>query len=64
MDGNILTVFLILVFGAVFVLAQTILVPSFGTDKQESKRLRKRLGTILEDVWPQAALSRWSARSI
>lgn len=57
MDGNTLTVFLILVFGAVFVLAQTILVPSFGTGKQESKRLRKRLGTILEDYGPNSAVS-------
>ena len=64
MDGNTLTVFLTLVFGAVFVLAQTIFVPSFGTGKQESKRLRKRLGTIMEDVWPRASPSRWSARSI
>jgi tight adherence protein B len=41
---------LILVFVAVFLLAQTIFVPSFGTERQESKRLRKRLGTLAEDA--------------
>lgn len=50
MDQHTLLIFLVLVFGAVFLLAQTIFVPSFGTERQESKRLRKRLGTIAEEA--------------
>ena len=46
MDGQTLWIFLGLVFGAVFLMAETIFVPTFGTGRQESKRLRKRLGTI------------------
>ncbi|MFH0343102.1 MAG: type II secretion system F family protein [Chromatiales bacterium] len=57
MDGNTLAVFLTLIFGAVFLLAQTIFVPSFGTGKQETRRLRKRLGTILEEYSAGHAVS-------
>lgn len=46
MDDQTLLIFLGLVFGAVLLLAQSIFVPTFGTARQESKRLRKRLGTI------------------
>lgn len=57
MDNQTLITFLTLVFFAVFVLAQTLFVPSFGTEKQESRRLRKRLGTILEDMGPASSVS-------
>ncbi len=47
MDTKTLIVFLILVFGAVFLLTQFIVVPTFGTGRQESKRLRRRMSVLV-----------------
>lgn len=46
MDTKTLIAFLFLVFFAVFLLTQFIVVPTFGTGRQESKRLRRRMGTL------------------
>jgi tight adherence protein B len=46
MDQSTLIVFLILVAGAVFILSQLILVPSFGTKSVESRRIRDRLKKV------------------
>lgn len=46
MDQSQLIVFLILVFGTVFLLSQIILVPSFGTKSKESRQIRKRLKQV------------------
>ncbi|MGR9086415.1 MAG: type II secretion system F family protein [Gammaproteobacteria bacterium] len=43
MDQSTLIVFLLLVAGAVFLLSQLILVPSFGTRSVESRKIRHRL---------------------
>ncbi len=49
MDKDTLLVFLGLVFGAVFLLTQSIVVPTFGTGRQESRRLKQRLGILADD---------------
>lgn len=46
MDQDTLITFLVLVFATVFLLSQIIIVPTFGTDKQEAKRLKKRLDQV------------------
>ena len=46
MDQSTLIVFLILVSGAVFLLSQLILVPSFGTKSVESRKIKQRLRNI------------------
>lgn len=48
MDQSSLIVFLILVSGAVFILSQLILVPSFGTKSVESRRIKQRLKKVSE----------------
>lgn len=50
MDQSKLIVFLILVFGTVFLLSQVILVPSFGTKSKESRQIRNRLRQVTESV--------------
>lgn len=50
MDQSKLIVFLILVFGTVFLLSQIVLVPSFGTKSKESRQIRKRLQQVTESV--------------
>lgn len=46
MDQQTLITFLVLVFATVFLLSQVIIVPAFGTERQERKRIRKRLQQI------------------
>lgn len=46
MDKNTLIIFLLLVAGAVFLLSQLILVPSFGTRSVESRRIKERLKKV------------------
>jgi len=46
MDKSTLIIFLILVSGAVFILSQLILVPSFGTKSAESRRIKQRLRKV------------------
>jgi len=48
MDQSTLIVFLILVSGAVFLLSQLILVPSFGTKSVESREIKQRLRKITD----------------
>jgi tight adherence protein B len=48
MDQSTLIVFLILVSGAVFLLSQLILVPSFGTKSVESRKIKQRLRKVIE----------------
>lgn len=50
MDQSKLIIFLILVFGTVFLLSQVILVPSFGTKSKESRQIRKRLLNVTEHL--------------
>lgn len=46
MDKSILIPFLLLVFGAIFLLSQVILVPTFGTKTKEKKLIRERLKEV------------------
>jgi tight adherence protein B len=46
MDQDTLITFLVLVFGTVFLLTQVIIVPTFGTNRQQGRRIRKRLGEL------------------
>jgi tight adherence protein B len=48
MDKTTLIVFLILVAGAVFLLSQLILVPSFGTKSVESRKIKQRLHKVTQ----------------
>jgi tight adherence protein B len=48
MDQSTLIVFLILVSGAVFLLSQVIMVPSFGTKSTESRKIKQRLRKLIE----------------
>lgn len=48
MDQSTLIVFLILISGAVFLLSQLILVPSFGTKSVESREIKQRLRKITD----------------
>ncbi len=48
MDKSTLIVFLILISGAVFLLSQLILVPSFGTKSVESRKIKQRLRKITD----------------
>ena len=48
MEQSLLITFLILVFGAIFLLSQLILLPTFGTRSHESKLMRKRLKEVNE----------------
>ncbi len=50
MDQSQLIVFLLLVFGTVFLLSQIILVPSFGTKSSEGRQIRKRLRRVTENL--------------
>lgn len=50
MDQSKLIIFLILVFGTVFLLSQVILVPSFGTKSKESRQIRRRLLQVTENL--------------
>jgi len=61
MDKNTLLIFLALVFGAVFLLTQTIVVPTFGTGRQESRRLKQRLGIIADEY--QSEQLKWTLLS-
>jgi len=49
MDKDTLLIFLALVFGAVFLLTQSIAVPTFGTGRQESRKLKQRLGNLADE---------------
>jgi len=57
MDKDTLLVFLALVFGAVFFLTQSIVVPTFGTGRQESRRLKQRLGILSDDYQSERQIS-------
>lgn len=57
MDNQVLFTFLILVFIAVLLLAQSLLVPTFGTARQESRRVRQRLGTLADDAAAERTIS-------
>jgi tight adherence protein B len=57
MDKDTLLIFLALVFGAVFLLTQSIVVPTFGTGRQESKRLKQRLGIIADEYQTELLVS-------
>ncbi|TRW89687.1 type II secretion system F family protein [Candidatus Methylobacter oryzae] len=57
MDKDTLLIFLGLVFGAAFLLTQSIVVPTFGTGRQESKRLKQRLGVLSDDRQPEHQIS-------
>jgi tight adherence protein B len=48
MDQSTLVIFLVMVGGAVFMLSQLILVPSFGTKSMESRTIRERLKKVTE----------------
>lgn len=48
MDKSTLIIFLILVSGAVFLLSQLILVPSFGTRSVESRKIKQRLRKVTQ----------------
>lgn len=48
MDKSTLIAFLILVAGAVFLLSQLILVPSFGTRSVESRKIKQRLRKVTQ----------------
>ena len=50
MNQNELIIFLILVFGTVFLLSQIVLVPSFGTKSKESRQIRKRLQQMTKNL--------------
>jgi tight adherence protein B len=49
MDKDTVLIFLALVFGAVFLLTQSIAVPTFGTGRQESRKLKQRLGHLADE---------------
>ena len=57
MDKDTLLIFLGLVFGAVFLLTQSIVVPTFGTGRQESRRLKRRLGIIADERQAEQQIS-------
>ncbi|MGZ5054393.1 MAG: type II secretion system F family protein [Methylobacter sp.] len=57
MDKDTLLVFLALVFGAVFLLTQSIVVPTFGTGRQESRRLKQRLGILTDEYQAERQIS-------
>ena len=57
MDKDTLLIFLALVFGAVFLLTQSIVVPTFGTGRQESRRLKQRLGIIADEYQAEQQIS-------
>ena len=58
MDKDTLLIFLALVFGAVFLLTQTIVVPTFGTGRHESRRLKQRLGIIADEYQAEQQISK------
>ena len=45
---NMPVILLIMVFIAVFLLAQSFMMPVFGAERQAAKRLKRRLGAVLE----------------
>lgn len=57
MDKDTLAIFLLLIFGSVFLLTQLVIVPTFGTGRQESRRLKRRLGAIAEEFQPEIQVS-------
>lgn len=57
MDSQTLLTFLVLVFIAVLLLAQSLLVPTFGTARQEMKRVRQRLDTLVDDGTVERSIS-------
>lgn len=57
MDKNTLLIFLGLIFGAVFLLTQSIIVPTFGTGRQESRRLKQRLGILTDEYQTELQIS-------
>jgi len=57
MDKDTLLIFLALVFGAVFLLTQSIVVPSFGSGRQESRRLKQRLGILADEYQAEQQIS-------
>jgi len=52
MDKDTLLIFLALVFGAVFMLTQSIAIPTFGKERQESRKLKQRLGNLTDEYQP------------
>ncbi|MCI0654377.1 MAG: type II secretion system F family protein [Methylococcaceae bacterium] len=47
-------IFLAMVFGAVFLLATALIVPTFGTEAQAAKRMRTRIKTVVSSFDPAA----------
>lgn len=50
-------IFLVMVAVAVFLLAHSMIVPTFGAERQAQKRLRKRIGQVVEDLERPSAAS-------
>jgi len=46
MEGNGIIIYIVLVFAAVFLLSQGMIVPAFGDSRKARQRLRKRLDEI------------------
>ncbi|HEY8037122.1 MAG TPA: type II secretion system F family protein [Methylobacter sp.] len=57
MDKDTLLIFLGLIFGSVFLLTQSIVVPTFGTGRQESRRLKQRLGILSDEPQTEHQIS-------
>jgi tight adherence protein B len=55
-DTKTLIIFLVLVFGVVFLLTQFIVVPAFGTARQEGKRLRRRMSALVGQYQPDSPI--------
>ena len=51
------TIYLVMVFGAVFLLSQGLIVPAFGDNRRAEKRVRKRLAQISSHAQRQAIRS-------
>jgi len=52
-----LTIYLVMVFGAVFLLSQGLIVPAFGDNRRAEKRVRQRLADISSHAQRQAIRS-------
>lgn len=57
MSGETLLIFLGLVFFATFLLTQSIVIPTFGISRQESRRLRKRLNMLADKYRPDQQIN-------
>jgi len=53
--GTQASVFMIMVFVAVVALAASVIVPTVGTEAQASKRMKRRIGRVLESIDSESA---------